>query len=341
VGYPIEQGNTTEPLVFVMTLLGGVTPAVGISPNVYLSKNGFPFAAPVGAVTEVGGGLYKVAPHPSDADTIGSLLLLATAVGCENTQETYDVEAAAVVTPPLPGDSISISALGLIRMALMTIGRLGAGEAVQAEAAQDCYTVLNEMLDNWKTQRLLIPQLTRIEFDLQVGKTDYTIGPGGDIDIDRPYSIRYAFVLDANNPGLERSIGVYNEDDLANRSYKTFESPIVNNVYYTPTYPLGTVTVPASSSASTLALYVLTGLPRFNALSDEYILLPGYAKAIRYNLAIQVAPLFGVQPSGFVYQEGKESIGDVKRINQRHRVLGNYFTQSGGHYNVYSDETAR
>ena len=342
MGYQILQGNIVEPLTFEMRLLaGGLAPGLAPLPAVYLSKAGAPFVPALGAVSEVGNGVYRVEPHAGDADVIGGLILYATQITCTPTID-LDFEVIPVPAPPappLPGDAIRVTALSAMRGALQLLGKQAAGESLAPEIAAEMLPVLNEMIDNWKTQRLLVPQLIRVEYILTAGKTSYTVGPGGDIDTERPYSIRYALVKDAGNPDYERPIGVRNEEAHAVRGFKTVTGlSHVNEVYYQPTAQLGTLHVPAASAGSTLVLYLLGGLPRFDDLTTEYVLMPGYAKAIRYNLAIDFAPIFGAEVSSLIYEQAQSSKGDVKRLNQRHGVLANYFTAGFGDYDIYGDQ---
>jgi hypothetical protein len=343
MGYAITQGNTTTPLVFSMVLAADhLTPAPGLVPTVLLSKNGFPFVPAQGAVVEIGLGSYRVEANAVDAASVGPLLLHASAATADVTLEEYTVEApAAEPVAPTPGESVTVTAIGLIKLALQTIGKLAAGEAPAGEITADSYTVLNEMLDNWRTQKLLIPHLVRVTYPLEPGKTTYTVGPGGDIDLATPFGVRFAFVQDPSNPGYERQIGVLNEEALAQRVQKTVTGAPVTEVYYQATFPLGTLTVPATIGVGTLVLYLLTGLPAFATLTEPYILMPGYAKALRYNLAIQLAPFHGVSPDPLIYDEARASIADIKRLNIRHHVLSNYFQDNRGAYNIYTDEFYR
>jgi hypothetical protein len=341
MGYAVTLGNTTVPLVFTLVSSADhVTPLLGATPAVNLSKNGQPFDLAQGAITEVGLGAYQVAPDADDADTVGSLLLHAAAFGADITLESFSVEAVPVTPTPLPpSQAIEINAATIIRRALATLGKVGAGEPVQADLLTDAFATLQEMVDNWKTQRLLIPQLTRVEYQLLPGVTAITIGPGGMIDMETPHDVRFAFMVDTLNPTLERSIPVYNDEAFAQRPYKTLTGlESVTEVYYERTHPRGTLRVPASAAGGTLVLYVLIGLPGFADLTTDYLLMPGYAKALRYNLALQLAPEYGLQPNGFVFQEAATAIGDIKRLNIRHRILANYFGGAGGGYNIYSDE---
>lgn len=94
MGYALKQNQTARPLLFLMLdSADHLTPKTGLSPTVTLSKNGGSFAAPAGAVSEVGSGWYKVAANATDANTLGPLLLHATATGADVCDERYEVVA--------------------------------------------------------------------------------------------------------------------------------------------------------------------------------------------------------------------------------------------------------
>jgi hypothetical protein len=81
------------------------TGLTGLSPTVMLSKNGGAFASPLGAVSEVGYGLYKVAANVTDASTLGPLLLHAEATGANDQDELFWVQ-----TNPPGGPLVSVIA---------------------------------------------------------------------------------------------------------------------------------------------------------------------------------------------------------------------------------------
>ena len=135
MGYPIRQGNSTESLMFLMVSAADhITGLAGLVPAVTLSKNGAAFGAPVGAITEVGDGWYRVAPNATDADTYGPLILHATAVGADPTDETYDVQlvpasspAAGAIVGSYSGDP-SASDLDWVRFTIQDTGPNFSGE---------------------------------------------------------------------------------------------------------------------------------------------------------------------------------------------------------------------
>src|SRR4051812_9105112 len=80
----LKQSATDKVIPFLLVSstdhINGVT---GLSPTVTLSKNGGAFAAPAGAVAEVGNGWYKLTPGAADTNTLGSLVVHAIAGGAD------------------------------------------------------------------------------------------------------------------------------------------------------------------------------------------------------------------------------------------------------------------
>lgn len=68
------------------------TPVTGIVPTVRLLKEGNTvFDEPVGPVTEIGAGWYRLACDVADLDTDGELIFHATGTGCDNYDQKYTV----------------------------------------------------------------------------------------------------------------------------------------------------------------------------------------------------------------------------------------------------------
>lgn len=87
-----RQSSTTYPLTFLLvSSTDHVTAVTGVSPTVTLSKNGAAFAAAAGAVTEIGSGWYSLAGNATDRNTLGELLLHATATGADPHDAVYAI----------------------------------------------------------------------------------------------------------------------------------------------------------------------------------------------------------------------------------------------------------
>lgn len=90
----IQQSTTTDALTFFMAdSTDGITGKTGLTPTVTLSKNGGSFASPAGAVTEIASGWYKVAGNATDSNTLGALILHATASGADPADVRFAVVA--------------------------------------------------------------------------------------------------------------------------------------------------------------------------------------------------------------------------------------------------------
>jgi len=71
--------------------------------------------------------------------------------------------------------------IDIISRALKDIGALEAGETPTPEAAQDAFDMLNDLVDQWSNEEMMVFYKNEIVFPIVPGQTQYTIGPGGQI----------------------------------------------------------------------------------------------------------------------------------------------------------------
>jgi hypothetical protein len=67
--------------------------------------------------------------------------------------------------------------IDIISRALKDIGALEAGEVPTPDAAQDALEMLNDLIDQWSNEGMMIYNVTEIIFPVISGQTQYTIGP--------------------------------------------------------------------------------------------------------------------------------------------------------------------
>jgi hypothetical protein len=67
--------------------------------------------------------------------------------------------------------------LDIVSRALKDIGALEAGETPSADAAQDAFEMLNDMIDQWSNENMMVFNVTEIICPVIAGQTQYTIGP--------------------------------------------------------------------------------------------------------------------------------------------------------------------
>lgn len=71
--------------------------------------------------------------------------------------------------------------LDIITRAMKDIGALAAGEAPTADEAQDGFDMMNDMLDQWSNENMMVFYKTEIIFPVVQNQIQYTIGPGGQV----------------------------------------------------------------------------------------------------------------------------------------------------------------
>lgn len=235
------------------------------------------------------------------------------------------------------------SAQQIIRFALQALGRIASGDRIAPNIQQDGFDMLNMMIDRWRTQRLVVPMLSRLTYALDPDTGSYTIGPGGTIDTPRLMTLESAAILEneGTDQEYERRLGVWDEQLWATTPLKAQTAETVTGVYFDPMEVArwGRVYIaPVPTVAKTLVLYGKVGMRGFPNLTTKQILYPGYATALYSNLAVELGPMNGLEPSRSLFATAAMSLADIKRPNIRHRILG-HPTAVGGQYNIYTDES--
>lgn len=69
----------------------------------------------------------------------------------------------------------------LIKGALRSIGALASGETPDANTANDCFEMLNDMLDQWSNEKMMVYAVDEVIHELVSGQYIYTVGPTGSI----------------------------------------------------------------------------------------------------------------------------------------------------------------
>ena len=71
--------------------------------------------------------------------------------------------------------------IDIISRALKDIGALEAGETPTPEATADAFDMLNDLIDQWSNEEMMVYYKNEIVFPIVPGQTQYTIGPTGQI----------------------------------------------------------------------------------------------------------------------------------------------------------------
>jgi hypothetical protein len=211
------------------------------------------------------------------------------------------------------------TALDIITRALRSINVLSDGESPTASMAQDALDSLNDVLESWANENLMVYVPTSEVFSMTVGQGDYTMGPGGDFNTVRPQQVTFAF---ARSGSIDYPIDLWTEDQYASIGIKSIQNTFPSVLYYEPAYPLGVIHLWAvpSTPGMTLHLESLKPFTRLASLTTVITLPPGYERALRYSLAAELMPEYGVS-NALVLELAVGSKADLKRRNFRPSIL--------------------
>ena len=208
----------------------------------------------------------------------------------------------------------------LIRRSLRLIGAIGIGEAPTAEETNDCMLALNQMLSSWSLNALNI-FCNKVEtFTILSNKTEYTWGlePDAlapiqpDFNADRPDKIFRGYYISG---GLRQEIAQVNEQTFMAQA---IENPGVGSpaiFTYVPSFPFGVVKFYSIPAGGELSFLTFKKLERILNADDEIVLPPGYERALAFNLAVEIAPEFGLTIPESVLGIAQSSLANVRRMN--------------------------
>lgn len=211
--------------------------------------------------------------------------------------------------PPLG----QFSARELIHLVFRMLTILRPGQTGYSEAITECFTCLNQVIDGWSAESLMVPSFSRTVFPLVAGQSVYEYGFGQDFDAMRP-------------PKVERigyiSPGATTEAPYGLLSLLQYQSGQIG-AYIEMNFPNARVYVnPAPIGGESLVFYASRPIEAFADLDTEYLLPPSYGIALRYALAVEYAPLSELTRKGqamlpmIIEQAGKHK-ANVKRSNNR------------------------
>jgi len=204
----------------------------------------------------------------------------------------------------------------------------------------DAFGILNDLIDSWNTERLMIPSMRRDVYPLTAGVGSYTLGPGGTLAGERPQRAEGAALVGCGcgcgcaGAGCTRLelLGSWQDCGCDSGIHVDYAFPDAN-IHINPP-PL---------TGQALALQTWQTLSGFADLTTTYGFAPGYALAIRWNLALQLAPLASIMKKipdvllSAVQQHAIDSKAAVKSLHSSPPPLMTTDVGCGSCYDVHSD----
>lgn len=218
-----------------------------------------------------------------------------------------------------------MTTLDLISSAMRLINVLGTGETPSATEANQAMSSLNDMLDAWTNDNLLIYAKAYETFPLVVNQQSYQMGTGApDFNTTRPQSIEdINFQQVSGSTTVELPIQIINQDQWAAISVKTITSNLPTRMWPQYTYPYVILNFwPIPIITNNVIIWSWKPLINFGALTSVVSLPPGYSRALRYNLAVELAPEYGKTLDPVVASQAAGSKAALKRMNSRVDLMG-------------------
>jgi len=223
--------------------------------------------------------------------------------------------------------------------ALRLIGMLAEGETPSNETANDALTALNQMIDSWNTERLAVFSTQDQIFLWPPGELNRTLGPSGDFVGNRPVLLDDATYFRDPQTNVSYGIKFINQQQYDGIAVKTVTSTYPQVIFVNMTYPdIDMFIYPKPLRELEWHFISVEELTQPATLATSLTFPPGYLRAFRYNLACELAPEFGVEPSAQVQRIAMYSKRNLKRINNPDDIMALPYSIVGTRqrYNIYA-----
>jgi hypothetical protein len=213
--------------------------------------------------------------------------------------------------------------LQMLEHAALLAGMRASGETMDAFLTQDCLTVLNQLIDAWALEDLVVYTMDRTVVPLQPGKQTYSVGPGGDISMVRPVRISDVNWRDESvHPALELPIRQMPRQEYHSLTIREMASTMPLRFYYEPALPLGTLFLWPVPSGGKMVVWTWHPWLGNYILSQPLTFPPGYERFLVHNLAVDLGQQPGARLTPQTVKIAEESKALVVSINVEAPLLG-------------------
>lgn len=217
------------------------------------------------------------------------------------------------------------TAAEIIESSLRKLGVIASGEDPSSAEQADGLASLNQMLESFSNESLFVHGHNEETFLLTTSQSVYTMGSGGDFDTVQPIKVYSARLqVNTSNPAYQLPISILNLDEWKQIVQKNVTSNLPAAIHVDYGAALATVNVyPVPSAAQSLILNSLKMVQRFASAATAVALPPGYERLLVYNLAVEVASEYGMEPPPTVDRIARESKANILRINTEYPIAKN------------------
>lgn len=226
-----------------------------------------------------------------------------------------------------------------INGALRLIGALAEGEVPSSETASDALFALNQMLDSWSTERLMIYNTIDQIFTWPAGEITQTLGPTGDFVGLRPVDLDDSTYYRDASTNVSYGIKFINQQQYNGIAVKTVTSTYPQVMWINMENPDITMTIyPKPTRDLEWHFVSVQELAQPATLATQLAFPPGYLRAFRYNLACEIAAEFGIEPPKTVARIATYSKRNLMSQNNPGDLMSMPYAVVAGRqrYNIYA-----
>lgn len=235
--------------------------------------------------------------------------------------------------------AVTATTAELINGALRLIGVLAEGETPSADTSQDALTAMRQMIDSWQTEDLMIFNTQDQVFNWPASTKTRSLGPSGDFIGNRPVLMDDSTYFLDTSTNVSYGIKIINQQQYDGIAVKTVTSTYPQVMWINMEFPDISMTVyPVPTRELEWHFISYDELTNPVDLSDTLAFPPGYLRAFRYNLAMELAPEFGAEPSAQVQRIAMVAKRNLKRINNPDDIMALPYSlvSSRQKFNIYS-----
>jgi len=209
-----------------------------------------------------------------------------------------------------------------INRALRLLGILAEGETPSASMSNDALMAMNQMIDSWNTERLSVFCTQDQTFTWPAGQITRTLGPSGNFIGLRPVLLDESTYYRDASTNVSFGIKFINQQQYNGIAVKTVTSTYPQVIFVNMGFPDVTMTIyPQPTRDLEWHFISVQKLDEPATLVTDLLFPPGYLRAFTYNLAMELAPEFGIEPSPQVQRIAMTSKRNLKRINNPDDVM--------------------
>lgn len=194
---------------------------------------------------------------------------------------------------------MAYTTLNLITDVLLDMGVLADQQTPTAAQSVGALTKLNDLIESWNLDPQKLYGATQHIIPFVPNQASYTIGVGGDLNIARPNALNAAYVRNTSAAVSQQQdipITILNDQQWADIPVKGQVGTYPYAVWFNMTNPLieAFITPIATGSNYSLVLWDNNDNAEL-ALNTVLVLPPGYKRALKYGLFIELAPGYQIQ----------------------------------------------